>query len=193
MLSQVVHQKNKTGSLRERLQIKSNEITQRMRGDDIHCDAQTYTTFNILKNLVLFFDFFNDNQHQAALEILESIKLVPLTMAELESCVQNFRRLSGEICKVFPDLLLATMNIVHEKYKMVRGKEGRFENAGRESVREWVLDNLLRSTWTFSIYFQQLMFLREQAKAITNFAASVPYRLPGDTNSRLVQAEILMH
>jgi nuclear pore complex protein Nup93 len=88
---------------------------------------------------VLFFDFFNENQHQAALEILETVKLVPLTMTELEMCVQNFRRLSGEICKVFPDLLLATMNIIFEKYKTLRGKDvSRFENTGRESVSKLV-------------------------------------------------------
>lgn len=40
---------------------------------------------------------------------------------------------------------------------------------------------------------QQLGYLREKAKALTNMAAAVPYRMPGDTNSRLVQMEILMH
>lgn len=50
--------------------------------------------------------------------------------------------------------------------------------------------------WLFSIRsssFQQLGTLREQAKAITNMAATVPYRMPGDVSSRLVQTEILMH
>jgi len=40
---------------------------------------------------------------------------------------------------------------------------------------------------------QQLANLRQQANAITNFAGMLPYRMPGDTNSRLVQMEILMH
>jgi nuclear pore complex protein Nup93 len=39
----------------------------------------------------------------------------------------------------------------------------------------------------------KLSFLREQAKAITVMAAKVPYRMPGDTNQRLIQTEILMH
>lgn len=38
-----------------------------------------------------------------------------------------------------------------------------------------------------------MAYLREQAKALTTIAATVPYRMPGDTNSRLVQTEILMH
>lgn len=40
---------------------------------------------------------------------------------------------------------------------------------------------------------QQLTFIRDQAKALSNMAATVPYRMPGDTNSRLVKTEILMH
>ena len=39
----------------------------------------------------------------------------------------------------------------------------------------------------------KLKFLREQAKAITVMAATVPYRMPGDTNARLIQTEIMMH
>lgn len=45
----------------------------------------------------------------------------------------------------------------------------------------------------FLVSIQQLGTLREQAKAITNMAATVPYRMPGDISSRLVQTEILMH
>lgn len=40
---------------------------------------------------------------------------------------------------------------------------------------------------------EKLGHLREQAKAITVMAATVPYRMPGDTNARLIQTEILMH
>jgi nuclear pore complex protein Nup93 len=43
------------------------------------------------------------------------------------------------------------------------------------------------------VLLQQLEYFREKARAITSFAGTVPYRMPGDTNSRLVQLEILMH
>lgn len=33
-------------------------------------------------------------------------------------------RLGGEVCKVFPDLLLATMDILHNQYKQLKGKDG---------------------------------------------------------------------
>lgn len=33
-------------------------------------------------------------------------------------------RLGGEVCKVFPDLLLATMDILYNQYKQLKGKDG---------------------------------------------------------------------
>ena len=35
--------------------------------------------------------------------------------------------------------------------------------------------------------------LRDQARAIITFAGMIPYRMPGDTNARLVQMEVLMN
>jgi len=40
---------------------------------------------------------------------------------------------------------------------------------------------------------QFLATLRSQAQALIMFAGMIPYRLPGDTNARLVQMEILMN
>lgn len=40
-------------------------------------------------------------------------------MIEFECC-----RLGGEVSKVFPDLLLATMDIVHTQYKNLKGRDG---------------------------------------------------------------------
>jgi len=43
------------------------------------------------------------------------------------------------------------------------------------------------------VCWQYLMKLRSQAQALIMFAGMIPYRLPGDTNARLVQMEILMN
>ena len=40
---------------------------------------------------------------------------------------------------------------------------------------------------------RHLESLRNQAKAIITFAGMIPYRMPGDTNARLVQMEVLMN
>lgn len=173
LLSQVVHHPNKEGSLRERVQRMAHEFTERYAGAEKNCDSQTWTTFNLLKDLAAFFDFYHGKNHQSAMDILERIKLVPLRMSDLDVAVNNFKRLSGEVCKVIPDLLLATMDIAYTKFKTMKGKDvAKFDDLGKKN---------------------QLSYLREQAKALTNMAAMVPYRMPGDTNSRLIQTEILMH
>lgn len=111
-------------------------------------------------------------------------------------------RLGGEVSKVFPDLLLATMDIIHTQYKNLKGRDGYAFNIDetKERVRfqknyltriHYYLTQLNLNYYLNSI--QQLVNLREQAKAITNMAATVPYRMPGDISSRLVQTEILMH
>lgn len=111
----------------------------------------------------------------------------------------SYSRLGGEVCKVFPDLLLATMDILYNQYKQLKGKDGgALNNEYKERVSHFrsKLELFIHHTRllnNFNIYFQQLTFIRDQAKALSNMAATVPYRMPGDTNSRLVQTEILMH
>ncbi|XP_039959553.1 nuclear pore complex protein Nup93-1-like [Bactrocera tryoni] len=172
LLSQVVHQSSKKDSLRERLTIMAADFRERMRGNRIECDPQVISTFNLLCELVSFFDYYHEQKYQLALEVLANTKLVPLSMSELEECINNFKRLGGEICKVYPDILLAAMDILYAQYKSVKGRDTGIVDTGRD---------------------RQLQHLREKAKAITNMAATVPYRMPGDTNKRLVQTEILMH
>ena len=41
--------------------------------------------------------------------------------------------------------------------------------------------------------FQYLAYLRGQARALITFAGMIPYRMPGATNARLVQMEVLMN
>lgn len=65
------------------------------------------------------------------------------------------------------------MEIIYKKYTTLKGKDLPNFNDGSSETK--------------------LRFLREQAKAITVMAATVPFRMPGDTNARLIQTEILMH
>lgn len=92
LLSQVVHQPSKKGSLRERLHLKAIEYYERYRGHEIRCDASIWSTFTTLFDLLTFFNDFHEKNYQSALETLRKIMLVPLRMEDLESCVNNFKR-----------------------------------------------------------------------------------------------------
>lgn len=136
LLSQVVHQPPKKGSLRERLHLMADEFAQRYMGSDIHCDPQTLSTFATLRDLMEFFDYYHERNYQPALEMLAVSKLVPLSMSDLDICVHNFKRYGGEISKVFPDLLLATMDILYTQYKMIKSNDSTICNeSARDQVR----------------------------------------------------------
>uniref|UniRef100_A0A1A9WJ14 Nuclear pore protein n=1 Tax=Glossina brevipalpis TaxID=37001 RepID=A0A1A9WJ14_9MUSC len=111
------------------------------------------------------------NVHMA-LEILGNTKLVPFSMGELEETLNNFKRLGSEVSKVYSDILLAAMDILYSQYKILKGKDTGMLDSGSDS---------------------QLQHLCQRAKALTNMVATIPYRMHGDTNERLVQTEILMN
>jgi nuclear pore complex protein Nup93 len=92
MLSQVVHQPSKPGSMKERLQALTAEVSERYRSSEITCDPQVMKTFNVFKSLMAFFECYHENKHEEALEILAQTKLVPLSMNDLDVCVQNFKK-----------------------------------------------------------------------------------------------------
>uniref|UniRef100_A0A1A9WVB1 Nuclear pore protein n=1 Tax=Glossina brevipalpis TaxID=37001 RepID=A0A1A9WVB1_9MUSC len=172
LLSQVIHQSSKKGSLRERLAILASEFSERLRGSRIECDPQIVVTFHLLNELVSFFDYYHERKYQLALQILGNTKLVPFSMGELEESLNNFKRLGSEVSKVYPDILSAAMDILYSQYKVLKGKDTGMLDSGSDS---------------------KLQHLRQRAKALTNMAATIPYRMPGDTNKRLVQTEILMN
>lgn len=138
MLSQVVQLQPIAGSSRERLQILAEEIAFRYVGDSFKCSRQIYTTFHILKDLLNFFDHYHNNQHVLALEAMQRLQIIPLSMDEVEEKVANFKNLDTEVCRVLPDILLATMNILHKRYMHIQegsdGNRGRFDDSERASV-----------------------------------------------------------
>lgn len=89
--------------------------------------------------------------------------------------VGNFRLLQEEIRRNIPDLLLSAMSILFAQYKQSKSATpGR--GMGQDGGRERHLDTL-----------------RDRAKALITYAGMIPYRMPGDTNARLVQMEVLMN
>lgn len=92
LLSPVVHQTGKKGSLRDRLYLKALEFSQRYADTELHCDSNIRATFFTLRDLVKFFDQYHEQKYQLALETLSQLKLVPLSTSDLELCVNNFKR-----------------------------------------------------------------------------------------------------
>ncbi|XP_053982478.1 nuclear pore complex protein Nup93-like [Hylaeus volcanicus] len=170
LLAQVVSQRDSPGSLRSRLQTTANELSTRYQGVELRASSELISAFHTLKHLMAFFDQFHNEQYQSALRTIAESELLPLHVKEVDERVNALRRVSPEVAGTLADVLLATMTILYRQYQKLRSME-----PGDEEARK-----------------QQLLDLREQARALTSFAGTLPYRMPNETNSKLVQMEILM-
>ena len=130
-----------------------------------------------------FFDAFHTRLYADALDIISKVKIIPLSQNDIDTMVSTFRLLTDEVRRTIPDVLLATMNILFTNYKSTKATTstnahtgGTFTSKIADGGRERHLEDL-----------------RDQARAIITFAGMIPYRMPGDTNARLVQMEVLMN
>lgn len=123
LLSQVAQSPPQPNSLRERLQRKSEEIAERYGREGYRCPAEIATSFRILRVLLEFFDCYHSKQYTMALKLIIDSHLIPLQPSELDECVSNFKKYNVEVWNVFPDVLLATMNILFDQYQKIKGKE----------------------------------------------------------------------
>ncbi|XP_076242702.1 nuclear pore complex protein Nup93 [Calliopsis andreniformis] len=170
LLAQVVSQKSLPGSLRSRLQVTANEISTRYQNIEIQAPSELVSAFYTLKHLMVFFDQFHNEQYQSAVRTIAESNLLPFNVKDVDERVNALRRVSPEVAGTLADVLLATMTILYRQYQKLRSME-----PGDEEARK-----------------QQLLDLRERARALTSFAGTLPYRMPNETNSKLVQMEILM-
>ncbi|EDO41551.1 predicted protein [Nematostella vectensis] len=178
LISQVVSTCGAPQSPRDRLHNMAVEIADRYRAQGHNASQSRMSTFFLLLDLMQFFDLYHGNQTDTALDVIQKLKLVPLSSETVEERVAAFRQYNDEIRRVLPDVLLATMNILYTKYRGTKSSgqspllDRRRDDGGMEQLR---------------------MILRRQARSLLTFAGLIPYRMPGDTNARLVQMEVLMN
>lgn len=175
LLAQVIAQPASVESRRDRLQRQSVDVAKRYRSLGHSASKANIESFYLLLDLMTFFDLYHMKKFDDALDTLAKLKLVPLLASEIDLMVGNFRLLQEEIRRNIPDLLLSAMSILFAQYKQSKSATpGR--GMGQDGGRERHLDTL-----------------RDRAKALITYAGMIPYRMPGDTNARLVQMEVLMN
>jgi len=164
LLSQVISAPAVPESRRDRLQRQAVAIAKRYREQGLVEGRDTAATLFLLLDLATFFDLFHAGKIAESLDTMARLKLLPITQQEIDLRVSGFRVLGDEVRRNLADILVAVMTCLHQTYSSSRGREG----ASVERVRE-------------------------QARSIITYAGMIPYRLPGDTNARLVQMEVSMH
>ncbi|KAK3085381.1 hypothetical protein FSP39_002489 [Pinctada imbricata] len=179
LISQVVSQPNAPQSSRDRLRALAISIAERYRTQGKEGSRANTKTFLLMLDLLTFFDFYHESNMEESLSTIKQLQLLPFTAEEVEHKVNTFRHYTDEVRRCLPDILLATMNILHAKFKQAKTSApmspftgGRSTDGGKDTF---------------------LNYLRSEARALIMFAGMLPYRLPGDTNARLVQIEVLMN
>ncbi|XP_062501933.1 nuclear pore complex protein Nup93-like isoform X2 [Corticium candelabrum] len=166
-------------STRNRLMTLGINIAERYKGKGHTATVSRVSTFYLLLDLMQFFNLYHQQLFDQALDVIQRLKVLPFRTEEVESKVTAFRQYTDEIRHNLPDILLATMNILHGQYRTAKAAAPSSPSLGiaaNDGGRgEYLKDR------------------RRQSRALITFAGMLPYRMPGDTSARLVQMEALMN
>ncbi|TNN68258.1 Nuclear pore complex protein Nup93 [Liparis tanakae] len=175
LLSPVIAQVSAPQSNKERLKNTAVAIAERYRSQGTAGDKSVNSTFYLLLDLTTFFDEYHAGHIDRAYDVMERLKLLPLSQDSVEERVAAFRNFSDEVRHNLSEVLLATMNILYTQHKRLKGAP-----AGTPGRPQRTMED-------------RDMQLRSQARALITFAGMIPYNMAGDTNARLVQMELLMN
>ncbi|XP_035013406.1 nuclear pore complex protein Nup93 isoform X2 [Hippoglossus stenolepis] len=175
LLSPVIAQVSAPQSNKERLKNTAVAIAERYRSQSVSGEKSVDSTFYLLLDLMTFFDEYHAGHVDRAYDVMERLKLLPLSPDSVEERVAAFRNFSDEVRHNLSEVLLATMNILYTQYKRLKGAP-----AGTPGRPQRTMED-------------RDMQLRNQARALITFAGMIPYNMAGDTNARLVQMELLMN
>lgn len=175
LLSPVIAQVSAPQSNKERLKNTAVAIAERYRAQGIAGEKSVDSTFYLLLDLMTFFDEYHGGHVDRAYDVMERLKLLPLSQDSVEERVAAFRNFSDEVRHNLSEVLLATMNILFTQHKRLKGTPAGTPGRPQRTLEE------------------RDMQLRSQARALITFAGMIPYNMAGDTNARLVQMELLMN
>ncbi|KAI4825861.1 hypothetical protein KUCAC02_021526 [Chaenocephalus aceratus] len=175
LLSPVIAQVSAPQSNKERLKNTAVAIAERYRSQGVSGDKSVDSTFYLLLDLTTFFDEYHAGHVDRAYDVMERLKLLPLSQDSVEERVAAFRNFSDEVRHNLSEVLLATMNILFTQHKRLKGAPAGTPGRPQRNAED------------------RDMQLRNQARALITFAGMIPYNMAGDTNARLVQMELLMN
>ena len=130
-------------------------------------------TFQLLMNLVVFFDRCRENQWEGAWVLMDDLQLIPKTESEMTVKVEAFRALDNCVRQVFHHVILAAMEALCHLFQTLK-----LRSAGASADQLNAAD-------------QSLNDLRTRARLLVTFARLL--NLPGlgdnDTYVRISQLE----
>ena len=120
------------------------------------------TTFQLLMNLVVFFDRCRDKQWEAAWVLMENLRLFPRSEQDMTAGVEAFHALDNCVRRVFHHVVLATMEALCHLFRTIKQNKGKtrdvLPNTDHHNVVEQRLDDL-RSRARLLVTFVRLLNL----------------------------------
>ena len=81
-------------------------------------------TFQLLMNLIVFFDRCNEQQYKGAWVLMDDLQLIPKTEDEMTVKVEAFRGLDNCVRQVFHHVVLAAMEALCHLYRSLKQSGG---------------------------------------------------------------------
>lgn len=124
-------------------------------------------TFQLLMNLVVFFDRCRDNQWDGAWALMDNLALLPRSEVEMTVKVEAYRELDGCVRRVFHHVVLAAMEALCHIYRNLKQDGGAgVGGADRHSAIDQSL-NELRNRSRLLVTFARLLNLPSMGDADT--------------------------
>ena len=137
-------------------------------------------TFQLLMNLVVFFDRCRDKQWEGAWVLMDNLALIPKVEGEMTMKVDAYRALDNCVRRVFHHVVLAAMEALCHLYRNLKqqGSTGGGGGGGVGADRHDMIDRNLDE-------------LRSRARLLVTFARllNLPSLGDGDTYVRISQLE----
>ncbi|KAI1285383.1 Nuclear pore complex protein Nup93 [Halotydeus destructor] len=180
LLRDVISIKHEAGSERDRFEKLALNLAERYASHGHRCSKDLVNVFYVLLDLMTFFSYYHKQSFNDALDTIERVNVVPLRKSEIELKVNEFQQLPEEVKHNMSEILLATMNILYAQYRetktLVPQTVNKFGMASESVFRE-----------------QRCSEIQEKARTLITYIGMIPYRMPGNTNAKIIQLEVLMH
>lgn len=161
---------------REQWRARAFEIERRYMASDLSRQRQLLqplTTFALLCKLARFFNLCSENRMEEALQLVESLDILPVDAGSVARCVENFANLASEVRQCFTALLPAAMMALYTLYSSTKSR-----------LAGGTVDALTAERY--------LQLLRTKNRAIMTFVGMIDYRLPSNISAQLVRLDVMM-
>ncbi|XP_053205549.1 nuclear pore complex protein Nup93-like [Panonychus citri] len=179
-LTPLVPKKKVPNELRDKLEPLAINIAERYHNYGYDAKPEMVSVFHLLLDLMAFFDNYHKLSLDDAMEIIEKLNILPFKIEQVDAKANEFSSYADEIRQLIPDILVATMNILHTQYKKIKSIAPLTSSKFGVLVEANEKEGLLTS-------------LKSKARLLITYAGMIPYRMPGDINARLVQLEVTMN